>query len=150
MIMKKMILTLAVLSLPTLALHAQTYSVDWHKIAGGLGMSSNGQYTVSGTIGQHDASGSMTGGNYSITGGFWSLLAVQTPGAPLLRIFLTATNTAVISWPSPSFGWNLQQNTNLNSTNWVAPSESVNDDSTHKFIVVNSPAGSRFYRLFKP
>jgi hypothetical protein len=47
----------------------------------------------------------MKGGNFSLTGGFWSLFAVQTPGAPLLTIRLTTTNTAIVSWPSPSTGW---------------------------------------------
>src|SRR6516164_4620415 len=52
---------------------AQNYSIDWYKIAGGGGTSTGGTYQVSGTIGQPDASGAMTGGNYSITGGFWAL-----------------------------------------------------------------------------
>ena len=39
----------------------------------------------------------MTGGNYSLTGAFWSIYAVQAPGAPTLRIFLTTTNTAVVA-----------------------------------------------------
>ena len=129
----------------------ESYSIDWFTIAGG-GTSTNGQYSVSGAIGQPDANQqAMTGGNYSLTGGFWSLISVvQTPGAPLLNITLTATNTAVVSWPSPSAGWNLQQNTSLNTTNWMAPSEPVLDNGTTKFITVNLPAGNRFYRLFKP
>ena len=45
-----------------------TISVDWYKIAGGGGTSTGGTYQVSGTIGQPDASGAMTGGNYSLTG----------------------------------------------------------------------------------
>src|ERR1039458_1945409 len=65
---------------------AQSYSIDWYKIAGGGGTSTGGTYQVSGTIGQPDAGGAMTGGSYSLTGGFWSLYAVQTPGAPLLTI----------------------------------------------------------------
>src|ERR1017187_3840101 len=70
---------------------AQNYSIDWYKIAGGGGSSTGGIYQVSGTIGQPDASGAMTGGpmiggDYSLTGGFWALYAVQTPGAPLLTI----------------------------------------------------------------
>jgi hypothetical protein len=65
---------------------AQQYSIDWYKISGGGGTSNGGVYSVSGTIGQHDAGGPMTGGNYSLTGGFWALYAVQTPGAPLLTI----------------------------------------------------------------
>ncbi len=52
---------------------AQQYSIDWYKVAGGGGTSTGGTYSVSGTIGQHDAGGPMTGGNYSLTGGFWAL-----------------------------------------------------------------------------
>ena len=130
---------------------AQSYSIDWFKIAGGGGTSTGGVYSVSGTIGQHDAGRPMTGGNYSVTGGFWSFLSVvQSPGAPTLKIFLTTTNTAVVYWPSPSTGFNLQQNTNLSTTNWVTPPQTVNDVGTNKFIIVNPPAGNRFYRLFKP
>src|ERR1035438_20504 len=69
-----------------LVAHAQEYSIDWYKVSGGGGASTGGVYSVSGTIGQHDAGGPMTGGNYSLTGGFWALYAVQTPGAPLLAI----------------------------------------------------------------
>src|SRR5258706_1821785 len=85
---------------------AQNYSINWYTIAGGGGTSTGGVYSVSGTIGQHDAGGPMTGGNYSLTGGFWSLFAVQTPGAPALSIKLTATNTAMVSWASPATGFN--------------------------------------------
>src|SRR6476661_1860656 len=101
------------------AVHAQSYSIDWYTIDGGGGTSTGGVYSVSGTIGQPDAGGPMTGGNFTLSGGFWSLFAVQTPGAPLLRIFLTSTNTAVVAWPAPSTGFVLQQNTNLVTTNWV-------------------------------
>ena len=81
--------------------HAQSYSVDWSKIAGGGGTSTGGVYSVSGTIGQPDA-GKMNGGNYAIDGGFWGIIAaVQTPGAPLLSIARSTTNTVVVSWPSP-------------------------------------------------
>src|SRR5215471_11484076 len=112
------ILFLFVALLLPIAASAQ-YSIDWFTVDGGGGTSTNGQFAVSGTIGQPDA-GAMSGGNFSLTGGFWSLISVvQTPGAPLLRIILTATNTAVVSWPSPSSGFVLQQNTNgLNTVNW--------------------------------
>jgi hypothetical protein len=129
---------------------AQSFSVDWFTIDGGGGTSMGGVYSVSGTVGQPDAGGAMTGESYSVTGGFWSLFAVQTSGAPLLKIFGTATNIVVVSWSSSSLGWNLQQITNFSTTNWFAPSESVNDDTTNKFIIVNPPVGNRFYRLFKP
>lgn len=130
---------------------AQSYSINWYKIAGGGGTSTGGVYSVTGTIGQHDAGGAITGGNFSLTGGFWSLISVvQSPGAPTLKIFLTTTNTAVVYWPSPSTGFTLQQNTNAGSTNWVTVSENVNDNGTNNFIIVNPPAANHFYRLFKP
>jgi hypothetical protein len=131
-------------------LHAQTYSINWSTIDGGGGTSTGGVYSVSGTIGQPDAGGPMTGGNYSVSGGFWSLFAVQTPGAPLLSIRLTSTNTALVFWPSPSTGFGLQQNSSLGTTNWVTVSETVTDNGTNKFIVVNPPDGNRFYRLKSP
>lgn len=130
---------------------AQNYSIDWFKISGGGGTSSTGQYALSGTIGQHDAGGPLTGGAYSLVGGFWSpLVVIQTAGAPELKIFLTATNTAVISWPWPSTGWSLQQNSDLKTSAWVPPAETVNHDASNNFIVVNSIGGNRFYRLSKP
>ena len=128
----------------------QSYTIDWYKVAGGGGTSTGGVYSVSGTIGQHDVSGAMTSGNFSLTGGFWSLYAVQTPGAPVLSIKLTTTNTAQVYWPSPSTGFNLQVSTNLATTNWITPAESVTDNGTIKFIIVNPPAGNRYYRLKNP
>ena len=77
----------------------QDYSIDWHTIDGGGGTSRGGVYSVSGTIGQSDASTTtMTGGHYSLTGGFWSLVAIQTPGAPTLKIVPAGAGMARISW----------------------------------------------------
>lgn len=138
------------LLVPTLGF-AQSYTIDWYKIAGGGGMSTSGQYVINGTIGQQDAGGPLTGGNYSVTGGFWSLIAaVQTPGAPHLRIFLTSTNTAVIAWPAPSTGFTLQQNPNLNTTNWIAVSNTVNVVGGENQVGIAPPVGKQFYRLAQP
>jgi hypothetical protein len=130
------------LLLIALKLCAQQYFVDWHKIAGGGGTSSNGQFVISGTIGQSDASSAMNGGNYSLTGGFWSLFAVQTPGAPLLTITYSG-NQAIVSWPSSVTGWTLQTNNDLAAGAWgnyAGPI--VNNRAT------NSPtAGNLFFRL---
>ena len=71
---------------------AQSFSIDWHSIDGG-GTSTRAVYSVSGTIGQPEA-GAMSGGPYSLTGGFWALYAVQTPGAPFLSV--TRSNAAVV------------------------------------------------------
>lgn len=146
---KRVLLWLTVL-LATCLTRAQTYSINWHTMDGGGGTSTGGVYSVSGTVGQPDAGIAMTGGNFSLTGGFWSLLAIQTIGAPRLTITFTSTNTALVSWPSSATGWSPQQNSDPHTTNWVAASEAISDDETNKFILVNPPAGNRFYRLFKP
>jgi uncharacterized delta-60 repeat protein len=64
-----------------------------------------------------------------------------------LRISLTATNTAVISWPYPSAGWTLQQNSDLRTTNWTATPQTVNNDGTNNFIIVSPHPGNLFFRL---
>ena len=130
----------------------QSYSIDWFTIDGGGGTSTGGVFSVSGTIGQPEASTTpMTNGQYSVTGGFWSLFAVQTPGAPLLSIFRTTTNTVAVAWPSPSTGFTLQQNTNsVSSVNWSNVLTTPLDDGTTRTVIVNPPTGNRFYRLKSP
>ena len=140
----------AVLLLSALCTRAQSYSIDWFTVDGGGGTSTGGVYSVNGSIGQPDA-GTMSGGSYLLAGGFWGIIsAIDTPGAPLLTIRFTPTNTVVLSWPSPSTGFSLQQNSDLNTAAWNAPAESITDNGTNKFIIVNPPTGNRFYRLFKP
>ena len=146
--MKKLLFALELL-LPAIGF-AQQYSIDWYTIAGGGGASSNGQYVVSGTIGQPDA-GTMNGVNYSLTGGFWSLLAVvQTPGAPLLTIHLTATNSAVISWPVSSPEFNLQKNSALGTANWGGVTNVPTVVGGQNQVIIAPPAGNWFYRLKYP
>jgi hypothetical protein len=91
----------------------------------------------------------MSGGNFRIDGGFWGIIAaVQTPGAPLLTITRTTTNTLAVSWPSPSTGFTLQQNANgVASVNWSNVTATIQDDGTTKTLIVNAPTGNRFYRL---
>jgi hypothetical protein len=142
--MKKLFLLFA-LFLPAIGF-AQSYSIDWYKIAGGGGgTSTNGPYSLSGTIGQVDASGALTNGGYSVTGGFWAIYAVQTEGAPLLTIVYT-NNAAVVSWPLSATGWTLQTNGNVATTNWVNYGGTVVNNT-----VTNSPpTGTLFFRLTQP
>lgn len=133
-----------------LATSAQ-YAIDWHTIDGGGGASTGGVYAVSGTIGQPDA-GRMSGGTFTVEGGFWGVLAaVQTQGAPLLSICCTVTNTIAVTWPSPSTGWNLQQNTvSPGSVNWSNVTATIQDDGACRTLIVNPSPDNRFYRLHKP
>ena len=133
-----------------LATSAQNYNIDWYKIAGGGGTSTGSVYSVSGTIGQPDAGVAMTGGNYSVTGGFWSLFAVQTPGAPTLRIFLTTTNTAVVEWPVSDLDWKLRWTLSLSSAQVVWMEQPYSTNSTSSWFIQPAPTGNRFYQLHKP
>jgi hypothetical protein len=149
----KIIRTFAVLcflaSAACLPAFAQQYSIDWFKISGGGGTSTGATYQVTGTIGQPDAGGAMTGGNYSLTGGFWSLISVvQTIGAPTLTITHSG-NSVTVSWPYPSTGWTLQQNSDLATSNWT-PSGGISNDGVNNFITLISPTGNLFFRLSKP
>jgi hypothetical protein len=133
-----------------LSARAQSYSIDWYKIAGGGGTSTGGTYSVSGTIGQPDASGAMSGGNYSVTGGFWSLFSVvQTPGAPTLYIS-HAGNTVTVYWQIVS-GWNLHQNSNLTTPigSWSTSTGVVPNNGTN-YLTLTNPAGGLFFRLTNP
>jgi hypothetical protein len=119
------------------------------KISGGGGTSTNGQYSLSGTIGQPDASGAMTGGNYSLTSGFWSLISVvQTAGAPTLHISHSG-GTATAFWQDVA-GWSLQQNNNLAlPANWSASGGVTTSNGTN-YLNISSPAGNLFFRLQHP
>jgi hypothetical protein len=143
--MKRLILIIPVLLALAVVARAQQYSIDWYKVSGGGGVSTGGVYSVSGTIGQHDASGEMTGGNYALTGGFWSIYAVQTPGAPLLTITLLG-NQAIVSWSPSVTGWTLQTNANVAGPAWgnyLGPV--VNNAATNQL-----PHANLFFRLTKP
>jgi len=127
--------------------NAENYTIDWYTIGGGGGTSTGSVYAVSGTIGQPGV-GASSGNNYSVTGGFWALIgAVQTPGSPLLRVYVTGSNSVVVSWPSPSTGFVLQQNPNVNSTNWVNVSLTPVDNGTNKSVLISPPKGNLFFRL---
>lgn len=131
----------------TLPLPAQTYSIPWSTIDGGGGTSTGGVYSVSGTIGQPDASSTpMTNGQYSLTGGFWALpTAVQITGAPTLSIVPATPGNATISWTPNTPGFVLQQTSVLLPSNWTnSPSGATNP------ITLSATNATKFYRLFKP
>lgn len=132
-------------------LYGQQYSIAWHTMDGGGGTSTGGVYAVSGTLGQPDA-GTLSGGKFTLNGGFWGLIgSVATPSAPLLTIAYTATNSVLVAWPAMAGGFVLQVNTNgLGTANWSNVTTVPTDDGTTRSVIVNPPAGNRFYRLSTP
>lgn len=142
--MRKILLLILALA-PAIAF-AQQYSIDWYKIAGGGGTSTAGNYSMSGTIGQPDAGGPMSGANYSLTGGFWSLIsAAQTAGAPTLSISHSA-NTVTVCWQNIA-GWNLYQNSSLKSPSGWATSSGVTTSNGTNYLTLTPSTGNLFFRL---
>jgi hypothetical protein len=145
--MKIAILILSLL-LPALGL-GQTYSIDWYKISGGGGTSTGGVFTVNGTIGQHDSGQVFAGGNFSITGGFWSIIAaVQTPGAPTLYVG-NSGNAVTVFWNTVP-GWNLQQNSNLGNASGWSTSTGLTSSNGTNYLNIISPAANLFFRVVHP
>src|SRR5580765_7661894 len=140
--MQKKFFLMLLASVLAVAAQAQNYAIDWHTIDGGGGTSSGGIYSLSGTIGQPDA-GRMTGGNFTLDGGFWGIIAaVQSPGSPLLRVVLTGTNTVVVAWPTPSTGFALQQNLSVNNAGgWSNVTNAVNVIGSENQVIVAPPVG---------
>ncbi|MDQ6632208.1 MAG: hypothetical protein M3Y82_10715 [Verrucomicrobiota bacterium] len=146
--MKKIIFILSAIVTAATAL-AQSYSIDWFTIDGGGGTSTGGVYLVSGTIGQPDA-GRMTGGAYTLDGGFWGIIAaIQTPGAPLLTI-TRSNNFAIVSWPDTATGFRLENNGDLLITNGWATAPQTRSTNGGQISIVVPAVGNNFYRLKNP
>jgi hypothetical protein len=143
--MKKLLLMLAMMA--SFLASAQNYSINWYKVAGGGGITTGGVYSLNGTIGQHDASAAMTGGGYSLTGGFWALVSVvQTPGLPNLTITHSG-NSVIVSWPNTGT-YTLQQNPMVNSASgWMMTSYPITTTNGTNSITITSPSGNLFFRL---
>jgi len=146
--MKTLLLILFVGLVPTGVL-AQQYSINWHKIAGGGGAGGGGSFLLAGTIGQHDASATASGGPYAITGGFWVVTqAVQTPGAPTLYISNSGNNLTIFWQNVP--GWSLQQNADFTApAGWAASGGVLLVNGTN-YLTLANPAANGFFRLAHP
>lgn len=152
--MKASILAVIVMwtALSAMAQGTTNLAHNWSTVDGGGGVSSNSFGRLTGTIGQPDA-GKMTAGNFTLAGGFWAAgAAIQTPGAPLLMVFRTSTNTVCICWPLPDTGWRLQAAADLSAKPvvWTEVPSPYHATATDLYHVEPVPAGPRYYRLQKP
>ena len=147
--MKTKFILFCLLSLTFCLCAEAQYSIDWFTVDGGGGTSTGGTYAVSGTIGQPDAGGPMSGGNYSLTGGFWALISVvQTPGTPNLTITFVGPNSVIVSWPNTGT-YTLQQNTTLGGGSWTTSGYTISTDNGTNSITIAPPTGNLFFRLAK-
>lgn len=59
----------------------QTFDLAWHTIdGGGATNATSGTFELSGTIGQPDAGEPMSGGGFTLSGGFWPGVGAAEPG----------------------------------------------------------------------
>jgi hypothetical protein len=131
--------------------HGQ-YSIDWSTVDGGGGASTGGVFSVSGTVGQPDA-GALSGGQFTLLGGFWSLVAVAPPPGPWLTIALNPLLSSVtVSWPASATGWRLQITTDLGTVpvHWTEIPPPYTVAGTNCCVVQPLPSGNKFYRLYYP
>ena len=64
---------IALLLVFSAAAFANDFNLDWYTIDGGGEMwTTGGDFELSGTVGQPDASSAMTGGELELVGGFWA------------------------------------------------------------------------------
>lgn len=124
---------------------AQNYSIDWFTPDSGS-TSTGGPYSVSGAAGQADANlQPMTGGTFSLDGGFWSLFAVQPPGGLLLTMQPVGPDRTTLSWYPNTPGLVLQESVSLSPASWRnSPSGSTNP------IVIPFDVRRKLYRVFRP
>jgi hypothetical protein len=113
-----------------------------------FGTSTGGVFSVSGTIGQAEATANsaLTGRNFSLTGGFWSLFAAQQTGFPTLCIRSAAPSTAVVFWQNTG-SYTLQTNRNLATTNWADYGGSVSLINGTNNVTFAPAVGNLFFRL---
>jgi len=124
------------------------FSLDWFTIDGGGDASTGGVYSVKGTIGQPDAGG-MSGGTYTIEGGFWSSPEpYQVPGGPPLSLARAGATNVLLSWPAASPGWVLEKSGDL--VTWTPAGGSVVLQSGQNTVTVPSQPGRQYFRLRGP
>ena len=127
---------------------------QWEQAFGGTGEdypwvlqpASDGEYDLAGHSGS-EIYGNKTSSSFGLWEGWiFKLPFLDTP-LPKLSIAFTPINKIIVAWPSSADGFSLQQNMQVNTTNWTSPAEAVNDDGANKFIIVTSPSGQKSYRL---
>ena len=69
------------------------YDLSWWTVDGGGEEVSGGGFTLNGTAGQADAHSALTGGGFSLTGGFWTPEGATTCAVPLTGIHVIGSSS---------------------------------------------------------
>jgi hypothetical protein len=96
------------------------FTLPWSTLDGGGGKSTGTSvggtvYTLTGTIGQFDATAApTTGDGLSMNGGFWAAIVEPLfPDHPSLTITRLGNGDANLQWQSDAAGWQIETSTNL-------------------------------------
>lgn len=126
------------------------FAVDRSVISSGGGTSTNGAFSITGTLGQPDAGPRLTGGVFTVDGGFWGAVTLQqTPGAPLLTLqHLKVSGTLFFSWPITAESYVLDSSPLVGpAASWTPVSASVQLDGQHRTVTLPQQPGQRYFRL---
>lgn len=137
-----------------------TFSVLTNNGSGGFG--SNSTYTAGANLisivaADVDGDGKMDLITANSGGNTISVLINNSIFPPPVSTPAVAINPSpfglLVSWPSASAGWSLQQNPDLTTTDW-SPSGyngyGISDDGTNKSLLIAPPVGNLFFRLMHP
>jgi hypothetical protein len=129
----------------TFAQSGGRFQIGWSTLDGG-GASTGGSFSASTTIGHPDAA-QLSGGNFSMLGGF---LSGTVSGGPRLRITRSG-NSLLLAWPSLSSNFVLQGTASLAgpATAWDGVSQQPVIVGNERQVIVPLGAGRRFFRLSK-
>jgi hypothetical protein len=70
-----------------------------------------------------------------------------TTNSPVLSIAFANSNAVTLSWPAPSTGFILQQNSSLETTNWVNETNPTNVIGDQNEVSVTPAGSNQFFRL---
>jgi hypothetical protein len=75
------------------------------------------------------------------------IYALGSPSPPKLSITITNTSNLLLSWPAPTSAFVAQQNSGINSANWLTLTNESALVGPQNQVTIPKPPGSMFYRL---
>jgi hypothetical protein len=123
--------------------------IPWGTFTGGGGIAQYGAVALGGAIGPiAPALSPATGGDYTLTGGFWPAFPGQPqPVSPVLKIKSLGGNKALLSWSVGLNGFILEYTPQLGSGIWVTEGQKVTDTASEHTVIVPIENTTRCYRL---
>lgn len=138
----------AILSGSSQAQTGGPWSITAFTIDSGGGTSSGGGWTLTGTIGQADASpATATGGPFALQGGFWAEPGVLPTenGGPQLTLRWVSGQNFVLEWPAEAKDYYLIYTTNFST--WTFHGARITGAGSLNWPPPNWPAGD-YPRMF--